>query len=1033
MKKKISLLLGLITLSLFTHHLHAQIIGGPSGAAYVPGYYVNIGVAGQGGFEGADTNAYSAAGTISGLHPRSNTQYMGFVANPQINNWASFDGDFFTPGTPENGWGIELGSSFGTKASNNRASPYEIPGSITNWQYLNGCYIVDWDGDYIGSGYNVHVSIRYQLKQDDLYYTTSVKIINNGAANIPEVYYYRNVDPDNNVTLSGDYSTFNSLVSQPSGTCGKALVSAEQYVPSHSYMGFAAIGPDYRVCYGGFSNRDGSDLWNASGFTGTPGSTNTGDEAIAISHRTQNLAPGDTTDIKFVVILDATQAENAISSLFYFDYAGGLGAPKPLCSNFQDTVLSCMGKSVHIELLGQNIADFTWTWSPTTDLDVSTGTVVNASPGTTTTYTITGTPIGGCFTVPVIQEIVVAMDTTSDIEFTIDAIQPICANNNGSLEVVGLTGGIGPVTVQWTGGPGTNLYDNLYSGIYEVMLTDSFGCFKDSILYLENITPMTATLTLDSMAICDHPSGQITALGANATAPYNYILDSTTSNTTGIFSGLAAGYYVVGIQDQNDCLIFESIEVPDTSFVETTATTDPETCGSGNGEAVITVANGNLPINYDIGTGPQTSNIFSSLGAGTYEAFITDNYGCTDSVSFTITDSSTLVAALIDTNSVSCDPTGSVEVTATGGETSGVYTYTIPGHGTQSTGLFTGLPVGPYTMTVSSGTCSVNVPFNITSFNAFLATLVDTNAAHCTDPDGSVLVTAANGSASGVYTFSVPGHGTQATGNFTGLPAGTYNMTVVSGTCTTTVAFVIGLDPGDLSLAPGSLTDENCGLHNGALDVNVTGGNVPYEFTINGFVTTQPDSAFTGLNDGAYVVGVSDVNGCIDTVHMTIGEIPITIDLGEDVIYCNSYTIPGQGVGDYLWSTGATTHDITVTQNGTYWLMVSTPECMAMDTINITFLEHPAIDPPNVFTPNGDGHNEKFVVDGMFVSTYHIAIFNRWGLEVFSSDNINESWDGKAKNGNPADEGVYMYIIEYDNPCESPTLQARHGTVQLLR
>ena len=68
---------------------------------------VEIGINGAGGFEGVDT---TVSPVPAGMHCRSNTVFFGFVANPQNNNWATFDGDFFTPGTPENGWGITIGA-----------------------------------------------------------------------------------------------------------------------------------------------------------------------------------------------------------------------------------------------------------------------------------------------------------------------------------------------------------------------------------------------------------------------------------------------------------------------------------------------------------------------------------------------------------------------------------------------------------------------------------------------------------------------------------------------------------------------------------------------------------------------------------------------------------------------------------------------------------------------------------------------------------------------------------------------------------
>ena len=63
-----------------------------------------------------------------------------------------------------------------------------------------------------------------------------------------------------------------------------------------------------------------------------------------------------------------------------------------------------------------------------------------------------------------------------------------------------------------------------------------------------------------------------------------------------------------------------------------------------------------------------------------------------------------------------------------------------------------------------------------------------------------------------------------------------------------------------------------------------------------------------------------------------------------------------------------------------------------------------------VFSPNGDGFNDKFEIVCERISTFDIIIYNRWGNEMFISNNINISWDG-TKGGNEAPEGTYYFII----------------------
>ena len=105
-----------LALLLQTLLLNAQsVMVGPD--SYIKGTSVEIGISGIGGFEGAPT---TTSPPPAGYHFRSGgNPYFGFVSNPQVNAWATFDGDFFTPGSPENGWGIELpsGINYGNNCS----------------------------------------------------------------------------------------------------------------------------------------------------------------------------------------------------------------------------------------------------------------------------------------------------------------------------------------------------------------------------------------------------------------------------------------------------------------------------------------------------------------------------------------------------------------------------------------------------------------------------------------------------------------------------------------------------------------------------------------------------------------------------------------------------------------------------------------------------------------------------------------------------------------------------------------------------
>src|SRR5205814_2159071 len=84
---------------------------------------------------------------------------------------------------------------------------------------------------------------------------------------------------------------------------------------------------------------------------------------------------------------------------------------------------------------------------------------------------------------------------------------------------------------------------------------------------------------------------------------------------------------------------------------------------------------------------------------------------------------------------------------------------------------------------------------------------------------------------------------------------------------------------------------------------------------------------------------------------------------------------------------------------------------------------------PNVYTPNGDPHNDDFHVFAANYKTYEINIYNRWGEHIFRSTDPKVRWNGKFK-GEDCIEGVYLYMV---NVGGVKSHIYRSGTVTLLR
>lgn len=997
------------------------------GNAFLIGNYVEVGIAGPGGYEGADLGV----GTLPGVHWRSDAgnNLLGFVADPTMSGWVTFDGDFFTPGSPENGWGFEVGS---TKASNNGMGDLEIPGSVTNWSNTNGCIQVDWHGTYANSGQDLSFDIVYKLNENELFYSTEVTVTNNLPTTINDFYYYRNIDPDNNEVLSSNYSTTNTIVSQPVAACSKALVSATQSSPWLSYLGIAAIGPDFRVAYGGFSNRDASNLWDGTGFTNTVGSSNFADEAIALAYRIPTLLANESKTFKFLIILDAAQADNAINNLFFFDYQGSLGGPRPECTPGEDTAYTCTSMPIILNLDGTGSPDFNWTWSPATGLSTTTGVITEAQPTTTTTYTITGVPINSCYTASISKDIVVNVLLGPEVHylnpgnqcntFDLSTLQHTDSNNvpgtiinfySNPPNFAGDTTGIVSSTI-------INEGDSVY-----IVYADTLrGCFDYQLIDIQwgDGVIMDITLT-DANCGIDNGSALVTAVNGGV-APYTYQwLGGPATNN---YDSLGFGSYTITITDSLGCSTDSTIQINDlTSLSANIDTIIKSECGLANGSIEVVGVAGNPSYLFNIGLGNQTSGVFTNLLSGNYTINVSDQDGCNFLINAVITDTSTLAGSIVSIANTECGLTDG-EVLVTGINGAAGYNYNI-GAGNQTSGNFTNLAVGSYNVLITdTGGCTYNLPFVITDTNTLALSLLSLMDEGCSNNNGVIEVAGVNGAAPYLYNI---GGANQSSGLFSGLSAGNYTITVTgNGGCFIDTTFTIVNILSNIHINLLNSSNENCGTLNGTFEVEAMNGNAPYLYNIG--VGNQSSGIFTNLTTGNYTVSVTDSLGCTKDTLISIGLIPLTLDLGSDRIECQNFSLSSPTIGTYLWNTEETTQNITIETSGIYWLMLSTGGglCVASDTISITRLLGSDIIISNVFSPNNDGMNDKFTIVGEFVENYTILIFNRWGQQIFESSDIDLPWDG-----GDAPSGTYFYVIEYDDPCQNAEKQLKKGTLTLFR
>lgn len=167
--------------------------------------------------------------------------------------------------------------------------------------------------------------------------------------------------------------------------------------------------------------------------------------------------------------------------------------------------------------------------------------------------------------------------------------------------------------------------------------------------------------------------------------------------------------------------------------------------------------------------------------------------------------------------------------------------------------------------------------------------------------------------------------------------------------------------------------------------------------------------------------------------------------LQTEIKFKNTSTIDAPGIiTDLLWKFGDPDSNVSTiqapafeysTDTATYWVslkVVSNQGCEDETRRRLIILPKVTVFIPNAFVPDGVGmiKNETFNITANDFSSIDIKIFSRWGELLYQSDNIDEGWDGKFKNGF-VPQGVYFYVVNVvDLIGESLNYK---GTITLLR
>lgn len=397
-------------------------------------------------------------------------------------------------------------------------------------------------------------------------------------------------------------------------------------------------------------------------------------------------------------------------------------------------------------------------------------------------------------------------------------------------------------------------------------------------------TDPIALVTVKTDASGNQNNGVIVATATGGSG-FQYSLNGAAYTDNGTFQGLEpfTSYRVVA-RNSWGCT--------DTAQVEIGLITPPNPCnglnitvGISKTDASVGQTNGTLTAvaapagnyTYSLNNSAfQASGSFTGLAAGNYSVVAKNTDGCTGAGTAIIGTNNPCAGVTITVNTTSVNPTtgmsnGSITATA---NPVGNYTYSLNNGAFQSSGTFTGLVTGNYTITAknSNGCTAVkSVSLGSTDPCAGVTVVVSATSVNPTTgmSNGSITATATGGTG---FTYSLNNGAFQASGTFTGLATGNYTVTAKnSNGCTGVKTIALGsTNPcsGVNIVVTATKVNPTINQLNGSITATATGGT-GFTYSLNNG-TFQASGTFTGLAAGTYTVNAKSSLGCLGSTTITL-------------------------------------------------------------------------------------------------------------------------------------------------------------------
>ncbi|MCH2023322.1 MAG: gliding motility-associated C-terminal domain-containing protein [Saprospiraceae bacterium] len=621
------------------------------------------------------------------------------------------------------------------------------------------------------------------------------------------------------------------------------------------------------------------------------------------------------------------------------------------------TDVACKGDATGTASLSVNggTPGFTYQWSGALG---QTGTLATGlSAGS---HTVTATDVNGCFDIDtfVISEPAQAM---SGILTGQDAL--CFGSATGEIGAVVQGGTVaGNYSYVWNTVPvqTTVIADSIPAGTYTVIVTDDQGCTISLTGTIGEATQLLINASMQQAVTCfGGNDGIATASPATGGTPdYNYVWSDALGQTSLTATGLSAGVYTIVAQDTNSCTASSSVTITEDTEMTVNESIINVSCFGGNDGSIDIVSSNKNISNFvwDVGVG----NPIIGLSAGTYSLTATDISGCQNSFSFTVTEPNELVINMVQSGIIACagDSNAIAEINTTGGTPNYSYNWSSG----QSTSTINNLAPGNYTVTVSdSKGCIKTESLDVTEPEPLMINGTTTATLCAGDSTGTIAAFGSGGTTNtGLLRYSLDGTNWQTGNLFTGLQAGIYTLTIEDNNGCTKDTLIVVQDAD------------------------------PF------FITNMtPDTTMEYLDSLMVEAEVNDTAGVLFSWTQLEGTTP-------GLITDSSYNFI-----------------ITPIEKVTYQFTAINPNGCELDSIVIIDVNMiRRANAPSAFTPNDDGVNDFFFIQGgeKVEEVTIFRIYDRWGNLLFEGNNLDinvdiQGWNGKFR-GKKMNTGSFTWYAE---------------------